>query len=345
MAGPTDLLSLISEFFRPLPTPPPVPVSPTPDPAFAEQERAYREELARRDANAAGLMFGLGPNLLQAANSADPQEVFLNQFDPSLTYTDVYSRGGEPSTVDKVMGFGAGLAEPGPGEVGMLDEVLPLLGMFAMPRGLQRYWREAGGEIQDRLFHGTQRTFDNPDERFFRDGNFGTGYYLTRDPARASDYGLSGEVVGIDDAARPQVRAEFGRFQRPFDTDAPLTEQDYDDLLGTLSWANPEAGERLASRIHVGQSRYDTYRDLQEVLGYNGNITNMVLDASGFDGVIADAGREVVAFSPNQVFGGPDGPERLIRQAQVEGFRFTPDELEDLRRQGLLDTVLELMGR
>jgi hypothetical protein len=305
-------------------------------------------------------LMNLLPMLGRAGNSANPQQVFEEFLqDPSTGSFQAFADQADlPPALGMAMEFLGPDVTGGAGDVarafGSVNELAPLLGMLSMPPGLRRYWQQAGGEVQDRLFHGTQRTFPNPDERFFRDGNLGVGYYLTRDPDLASDYGLSGEVVGIDEAARPQTRVEFGRFRKPFNTDEALTEQDYDALLGTLSWASPEAGEKLASRIHVGQSRYDTYRDLQEVLGYEGSITNMVLDASGFDGIIADGGREIVAFSPKQVFGGPDGPERLFEAAQREGFQFTPEETSDLerlfgeRRQSqnrIVDFALDLVGR
>lgn len=221
------------------------------------------------------------------------------------------------------------VADPS-GPLGDAAKVAPALGLLALPKGLRRYWDEAGGAVQGRVLHGTQRTFDNPEERFLKDGNWGRGYYTTTSPEIAGDYA---DNIGHWDKAsgtNPQVRSQYTQLRKPWKTDEPLSESEYNELLGVMSWAREEEAEKLRKRIYPGQTKAETYRDLLDSLGYDNGMTNMVLDAVGYDGIIDAVDDEIVTFDVANVFGGPDGMKRLFQRAQEEGFQFEPDEMKEI---------------
>lgn len=135
-------------------------------------------------------------------------------YDSQLSYDQVFRNAGYDDGVASLLGLAAGFAEPGPGELKALGDLLPVLAIIGRlpPRMAQEIVRRAspaqrlvfGDSPADwQQFHGTMRQFDTPHSDYTSMGRSGRGFYTAIDDnldarrLRAQGYGEVREDTAI----------------------------------------------------------------------------------------------------------------------------------------------------
>lgn len=201
-----DNLAWLGDASRPLPQAPvqyrpafvglnPALFEPRPGPSVDEQKAAMLNAI-----------FSPVPNALNQLNRIGGAEVPL--YDSQLTYEDVFRNAGYDELAAALLGLGAGAAEPGPGELKALAELLPTMAILArLPREVAEALVSRAAPAQRAIFgealenwtmpHGTMHNFDAPHSDFTSMGRSGRGYYSAIDDnldarrLRAQTYGTT----------------------------------------------------------------------------------------------------------------------------------------------------------
>lgn len=180
--------------------------------------------------------------------------------------------------------------------------------------------REGGRPI--RVYHGSQKAFEQPDISLSKEGLYGPGYYTTENPSVANSYANNQGNPSVP----ANVRSDYLNIKHPLDMDKPI-HPDLNKVLDSMKNSKWQTDQTMHSDImeqadlersvrNYGDKKNITNGDLQHslrtILG-NGWDANDWFQANGFDGFTHQGG-QFTGGKPHRVWIALN-PDKQVRGA------------------------------